>query len=231
MSLPTTGVDTSQETVVPLTGEYPVARVNLLPPEIIEGRRFKRAQGGMALAVVASVALVGGGYLLAQADTTRAQEELATEQALTAALQAEAAEFAEVPAILASVDRAETALDTAMATDIEWYRYLSQIGLSTPDSVWFRSMTFTALAPGALSSDPLAPQDAVAEISTTGRALAYVDVAAWLDALDGVPGADYVSFTDATRDPETGATPWIDFTATSKVGADAVSDRYAPEGE
>lgn len=226
-----TGIDTSQETVVPLTGEYPVARVNLLPPEILEGRRFRRAQVFMALGVAGVVAATGGVYHLAQAATADAAQELAVERQRAVVLQAEAAQFAEVPAILASVDRAETALETAMATDIEWYRYLAQIGISAPESVWFQSITFTAVPPSSLSSDPLAPQDTVAEIVTTGRALAYGDVAAWLDALDGVPSSDYVAFSDATLDVETSDRPYVGFTVTSKVSPDALSNRYAPEGE
>lgn len=227
----TTGADTGHETVVPLTGEYPVARVNLLPPEIIEGRALKRAQRWMALSVVGVVAAAGGGYYLAQADAAEAAEELAAERARTAVLQEEAAQFAQVPAILASVDRAETALDTAMAPDIEWYRYLAQFALSAPESVWFRNLTFTAVPAGGTTGDPLAPTDSVAQISTTGRALAYVDVAAWLDALDGVPTSDYVAFTDTTLDEESLDQPFVDFTATSLVAPEALSGRYAPKGE
>ena len=227
----TTGVDTAQETVVPLTGEYPVARVNLLPPEILEGRRFKRAQRWMALSVVGVVSAAGGGYHLARADAAEAAEELAAERARTAVLQDEVARYAEVPAVLASVDRAETALDTAMATDIEWYRYLAQISLSAPESVWFRSLTFSALPPGSTGSDPLAPADSVAQISVTGRAAAYLDVAAWLDALDAIPTSDYPAFTDTTLDEESLDAPFVEFTATSLVAPEALSGRYAPKGE
>lgn len=225
------GIDTSQETVVPLTGEYPLARVNLLPPEILDGRRLKRAQGFMAAGVVGVVAVLGGGYYLAQADSAKAAQELVVEQQRTTVLQAEAAQFAQVPAILASVDRAETALTTAMATDIEWYRYLAQIGLSAPETVWFQTMSFTALPPATVSADPLAPVDSVAQISTTGRALAYVDVSAWLDSLDSIPNSDYVAFTDATLDTESLAQPFVSFTTSSQVAAEALSDRYTPKGE
>ena len=227
----TTGADTAHETVVPLTGEYPVARVNLLPPEILEGRRLRRAQRWMALSVVGVVAAAGAGYHVAQADAAEAAEELAAERARTSVLQEEAAQFSAVPAVLASVDRAETALDTAMATDIEWYRYLAQLELSAPESVWFRNVTFTALPPGSAGSDPLAPADSVAQISVTGRALGYVDVASWLDALDAVPTSDYVAFTNTTLDEESLDAPFVEFTATSLVAPEGLSGRYAPKGE
>lgn len=224
--------ETTRETVVPLTGEYPVARVDLMPPEVLERLRFKKAQAWMVVGVVGVVSALGTGYYLSYADAQQAQEELAVEQQRTTVLQAEAAQFAQVPAILASVDRAESALATAMATDVEWYRYLSEIAQSAPDTVWFQSITAFASPPvGGVASDPLAPVDAVAEVSATGRALTYPDVATWLDSLDGISHLDYVLFTEAVRDDTTGEDPWVDFTTSAKVSPGAYSDRYAQEGQ
>ena len=215
------------ETVVPLTSEHPVARVDLMPPEIHERRRFKKAQGWMAVALVLTVGGVGAGYAVSASEAAQAQDELAVERGRTVVLQAEAAQYAEIPQLLARIDRAETALETAMVTDVEWYAYLSQISETTPTGVWFESITATALAPGALSADPLAPQDAVAEIVTSGRALSYADAATWSDAFDGVTDLDHVLVSDTTYDDDTGAQPWVDFTVSTKVEPTAYSDRYS----
>ena len=215
------------ETVVPLTGEHPMARVDLMPPEIHERRRFLRSQRWMALALVVTVAGIGGGYALSASDAAQAQEELGAEQARTVALQAEAAQYAEMPLLLARIDRAETALETAMATDVQWYAYLSQIGQSAPEGVWFDSISVTTLAPGALSADPLAPQDAVAEVLTVGHARTYADVSAWMDSFDGVSDLDHVLVSDATYDDASGDEPWVDFTVSTKVEPSAYSDRYS----
>ncbi len=225
--------ETTRETVVPLTSEYPVARVDLLPPEILERRNFKKAQGWMVVGVVGVVAVLGTGYYLAVADAQQAADELAVEQQRTTVLQAEAAQFAQVPAILASVDRAESALATAMAGDIEWYRYLSQVGQNAPEGVWFRSINATALdtTTAAVAGDPLAPVDSVAELTTTGRALSYPDVATWLDSVDAISNLDYVLFSDARLDSESGEKPWVEFTTSTKVAPEAYSDRYAQEGQ
>lgn len=223
--------ETTQESVVPLTGEYPLARVDLMPPEVLEVRRLRRAQTFMVLGVLVVVGGLGAGWYTAQLEVAEAQEELALEQARTADLQTEAAQYATVPAILASVDRAQTALETAMATDLPWYQYLAQIGQSAPTGVWFQSVTAAAVVPGSLAGDPLAPGDVVAELSTTGRALSYPDVATWMDSLDGISNLEYVLFTNATLDEESGTDPWVDFTATAKVEPEAFSDRYSREGQ
>jgi Tfp pilus assembly protein PilN len=228
------GAVTETTTVVPLTAEFPLARVDLMPPEVLADRRFRKTKGWLALVVVGTLAASGGAWWLAAADAGNAQDALAVEQARTAELNAEAQQYALVPAYLASVDRAETALETAMATDIEWYRYLSQMGAVTPEGVWFTSITATAATPGAIGvvgEDPLAPADAVADVTTTGRALAYQDVATWMDNLQGVTGYDHVLFSNASLDEDSGAKPWVDFTVSAKVLPDAYSDRYVSKAE
>jgi Tfp pilus assembly protein PilN len=228
------GAVTETTTVVPLTSEFPLARVDLLPPEVLADRRFKKTKGWLALSVVGALALSGGAFVWASADADAAAAELAVEQARTAELNAEAAQYAAVPAIIASVDRAETALETAMAADIEWYRYLSQMGAVTPDGVWFTTLTGTATPPsGAVAAvgDPLAPVDSVADISTTGRALVYKDVATWMDALEGVTGYDHVLFSAATLDSDSASEPYVDFQVSAKVLPEAYSDRYTAKAE
>lgn len=219
-------------TSVPLTSEHPVARVDLLPPEVIAGRRFRTARGWMVLSVVGTVLLTGGVLWLAANDADNAAEELALEQARTTELNAEAAQYAAVPAILASVDRAEAALDTAMASDVEWYRYLSQMAVVAPEGVWFTSLTMTAVAPtGAPGADPLAPVDAIGDVQTVGRGLTYGDVATWMDNLSSVSGYDHVLLSSTTRNAESGDEPFVDFQVGAKVLPEAYSNRYVPEAE
>jgi Tfp pilus assembly protein PilN len=230
------GVDTQTTSVVPLTSEYPLVRVDLMPPEVLADRKFRKARGGMVLAVVGTLALTGGVFWLAASDADRAAEELAVEQARTTELNAEAAQYAAVPAILAQVDRAETALDTAMATDIEWYRYLSQMSSVTPEGVWFTNITMTAAAPTAPTTggDPLAPVDSVADVLTTGKAITYEDVATWMDSVESISGYDHVLFSNAalkTDAAEADVEPYVDFLVSVEVLPDAYSDRYVPEAE
>lgn len=227
----TTGTE-DVRTVVPLTSEHPLAQVDLLPPEILADRRFRKARGFMALVVVGTLGLSGGAFALASQDAATAADELVAEQARTAQLQTEAARYAEVPAILASVERARSALGIAMATDIEWYRYLAEMGSVTPEGVWFTGVTLTAVTPtGVAGEDPLAPVDAVGDIATVGRALSYPDIASWMDSLDGVTGLDHVLFASGTLDEATADKPYVDFQVSTKVLSSAYSDRYVSKAE
>ena len=145
------------DTVVPLTAIHPVARVDLMPPEIAGQRRFRRAQLVMATALVVSLLAAGTGFLLSQRSAAVAQQGLLAEQAQTTQLTAEAATYSEVPAVLGAIERSRTALTTVMARDVAWYPYLYQVSLAAPPSVWFEQISFTALAPDAVPTDPLAP--------------------------------------------------------------------------
>lgn len=231
MSTSTFGA-TVQETVVPLTSEHPVARVDLMPEEVWQSRRFARARGWMAASVVVSLLGCAGAWWLASEDAAQAQDELATAQAQTVALQAEAAQYASVPAMVASVDRAKGALDIAMATDIEYYRYLAQLGAVAPEGVWFSDLTFSAVPLGTVAADPLAPTDTVADLSMTGAALSYQEVASLLDAVDGVTAIDHVMFANtAYQDDGSKEKPFVEFQTNAKLTPDAYSGRYARTSE
>ena len=56
-------------------------------------------------------------------------------QARAAQLQAQQAKYAEVPRLTGLIDTATTARQTAMAQDVLWYGFLSDLSLTTPKGV------------------------------------------------------------------------------------------------
>ena len=211
---------------------YTSPRVNLLPPEIFEARKLRRTQIGLSGVVLAVVAAAGAGYFFAAASADAAQDELATEKAKTSVLQAEQAKYAEVPKVLAQVDSAKAAQETAMATDVLWDRYLNDLALTYPSEVWLGNLTATvagtagtpAAAAPVAGSNPLATPG-IGTITFTGTALAHSDVASWLDVLDGTPGFADGYFTNSTRS-EIDGQDVVEFTSNVVVTGDALSHRY-----
>lgn len=223
--------------LAPLTEtSYTIPRVDLLPPEILAGRRLKRTQRLLALCVVGTLGLVGGLYLMAMNRADAAAEELAVAQAETTRLQAEEAKYAEVPRIIAQVDAATAARDQALSTNVAWYRYLNDLALTYPDTVWLENMT-AAVAPaggttGAASvpvagSNPLATPG-IGTVTFTGTALEHSDVASWLDVLAGTEGFADAYFTSSSRTQIDG-TDVVTFTSQVVVTGDALWDRYESE--
>ncbi len=181
----------------------PVPRVNLLPQEIIDSRRFRRTQQYLALGVVGCVVVCGAAVLWASQDVARAQDELAAVQAETAILQLEQAKYADVPRVLAQVEGAKLAREQAMSSDVAWYRYLNDIALSIPSTVWLSNISVSVTATSSTSTlpsaNPLAPTG-IGDVTFEGGAIRYPDVATWLESLDKVKGFDGVSLGDTTID-------------------------------
>jgi Tfp pilus assembly protein PilN len=209
----------------------PVPRVNLLPPEIVEGRRLarlKRVLGGTLVAVVAGCACA---VVWAQLGVSSAQDDLDAAEARGTALQAQQAQYSQVPRITDLIDTTTTARQTAMSNDVLWYGFLSDLSLTAPKSVSLTSLEVTLLdstAPAGAPTDPLAPSG-MGQVSFSGKANHFVDVASWLNAVGSVHGLDGSTLQTATRGVQGGATGKggpITFTSTVQVTDKALTHRY-----
>lgn len=212
---------------------YTVPRVNLLPPEIIESRRFRRTQRILGGCVLGVLAAVGGVYVLAHERASSAAEELAVAQAETTRLKAEEAKYAEVPRIIAQVDAAKEARGQALATNVAWYRYLNDLALTYPQEVWLENMTATVAAPGGTTgtapvpvagSNPIATPG-IGTVTFTGTATDHDHVAEWLDVLAGTKGFADAYFTNSSRTQIDGQDV-VNFTSQVVVTGDALWNRY-----
>lgn len=208
----------------------PVPRVNLLPPEILAARGFRTVQRGLALALAGTVLACGGLVWWAGAGIDGAQEQLDAERAVTTGLRAEQSRYAEVPQVLSAVEAAETARQTAMATDIAWHTVLYDVSVVTPPTMWLQSLTSSVPMPGANASAPTAgPLDTpgAGVLTVTGQAPGFQDVADWLDAVDTVEGLDASILDTAVKDVEADdGPPYVTFTTHITVTSDAFTHRF-----
>jgi Tfp pilus assembly protein PilN len=225
----------AQETIETQVAEAPgpvriswamVPRVNLLPIEIVEGRRFRRTQIILGSAVICSLLVAGGATFLAQRGISDANDRLTAAQARVTSLQAEQTRYAAVPQVIAQVNAANTARTLAMGTEVLWYRYLSDIDGARPSGVALTTITVTAAAPASAavpSSNPLAAPG-VGSILVTGTAKQYSQVATWLDSIGKITGFSSPSLTSAGK-----GDPNLIFSTGAIVDSDALSGRYAKE--
>jgi Tfp pilus assembly protein PilN len=241
------GVHTLTAPVPASAAAFP--RVNLIPEVIAEEVRVRRARLVAAGAVAASVVAVGGLYLMAANDVTAAQEELDLATARSAVLATEAAQYAEVPAVRASVESAKTQQYQAMGGEVRFSFLLNDLALTMPrgSSLTAFRATISGEAPEmATGAAAAAGQETAAGVSSVlgnpglgtinyeGEARAYGDVASFLDSLakqkkliDPYFSAAVLNDTEeaasgATAPPATGYT----FVATSTVSDAALSHRY-----
>jgi Tfp pilus assembly protein PilN len=216
-----------------------VPRVNLLPAEILESRRFRSVQRYLALAVLAVVAALGGAVWWVQTEVDAAAAALAEVQAETAALQTEQRKYDAVPAVLAQVEAAHVAREQAMATDVLWYRYLSDLASATSSRVWLTRLRAEVLPDATATTSSSGVPELVAPLGigaleVEGGAHAYPDVAGWIDALNEISGLSGSWLSTAVREQGDAESPTSDqpvtFTTVVTVTDDALSHRYEREG-
>lgn len=215
-------------TLAPVRVEAPV-RVNLLPTEIAEAARLRKLQTALGGAVLAALAVVGGLYWQAGNEVTSAQEQLDAAQATTSQLQAQKAEFADVPKVYAQVDAAKGELALATANEIHWSTYLTDLALQLPPRTWLTQMQVTegapsgAGAPAAGSGDPLAPAGTIGTVTYTGYVMKQQDVAVWLESLSKLSDGIYPYFTQAQA-AKIGDTDVVQFTSSLLIKPTALAN-------
>ncbi len=205
-------------------------RVNLLPPEIEEARRFRKVQGGLAAGVLGAVGVVGALLLLSIMQANAAQDDLDAATARNQTLQAKANTFAEVPLVYAQVEAAESQLGLAMGQEVRWSYFLNDLSLRTPNKVWLTTMTVAqttapATAVAAPTVAPTVMTPGIGTVTFDGKGYAHNDVAAWLDALAKQKGLTQPYFTNSTLE-KIGSRSAVSFTSQATITEEALSGRF-----
>jgi Tfp pilus assembly protein PilN len=210
------------------TAAFP--RVNLLPQEIAEQAKVRRAR--LALVGVAAVAalLIAGLYISANNDVADAQTGLAAVQQTSSQLAAQQAALANVPVIYAQVAAAQAQVVVAMGGEVRWSYELNNLALTIPAGVSINSYKAVLNLPSAngapVGSTLAGGAPPVGTVDFVGEAKSYNQVAAWLDSLAKQPTYNNpypssVVATAATKDR-----PAITFSNTVNLGSKALSHRY-----
>ncbi len=203
-------------------GHAVLPRVNLLPPEIAERRRFRRVQWGLGGGLALTVGLVGLLYAGAVGSVGEATTELEATGAVNAQLRTEAARYAEVTAVYARAASAEAMLTEAMGEEVRYSGLLSDLSLTIPENVWLKSLTFTQAptAAGLAGTEP-----GVGTVTVSGVAFSHDDVAVWLESLAGQKGYTDPYFSSSTESL-IGPRKVVDFASTATLTSDALSGAY-----
>ena len=205
-------------------------RVNLLPPEIAEGRRVRRIQVGLGAAVLGAVGIVALLYVSANSGVSSAQEQLDAANARHSSLQSEMGKYRDVTAVQARADAAQAMLTQAMGQEVRYSRLLTDLSLTVPENVWLKSVTFTQGAPAG-STAAAAPAASslttpgIGTVTFTGVGFKHDDVALWLESLAGQKAYVDPYFSNSTE-ALLGSRKTVNFTSTATLTSAAYSGRY-----
>jgi Tfp pilus assembly protein PilN len=209
-------------------------QVNLLPPEIRAARGLRSTQRMLGLVLVGVVGVCGLGYAGAALTAANAQNRLEDAQAETSRLMVEQAKYAEVPRVKSALSDARLGIWLGMRTEVQWKPYLDAITAVLPEGVSVDSLVTSGATPqggAAVPASPLAPVS-VGQITFTARSLTVPDTAAWIEALDSVPGLGGAWTSSVTVTAAADGTTYYEVAASVQILRSAYSDRFAPvEGE
>ncbi len=208
-------------------------RVNLLPPEVLEVRRFRRVQYGLGGAVAAALGVVVLLLVLATGAVSSAQQRVDETQAEQTQLQGRLAKLNGVRQVYAQVAAGETQLRTAMGGEVQWSHFLNDLSLTIPKQVWLTNLTVTltgSAAGGAAAPAPAAGANpfaapGIGTLTATGTAFSHDDVGNWLTSLAREKGYADPYFSNSTL-ASTGLRRTVNFSSTVTITSAALSHRY-----
>lgn len=174
-------------------------QVNLLPPEVRAKRSLGRIKAWLVVVLLAVVALAAAGYVWSMSVENEALEELAEKESEVMRLQAEQAEYSDVPRVKGMIASTQEALETSTATEVLWPELLGSIQATLPETVRLLDLSTSLPGPAkpeTLSGNPLDPP-AVGSVDFTARASVLPDLALWMDELMTIPAVVGVVFDTA----------------------------------
>ncbi|WP_166876998.1 hypothetical protein [Salinibacterium sp. ZJ450] len=168
-----------------------VPRADLLPPEVRNLQRGKKAVR-LALAGVVVVAIVvAGGVGFGVVRSVSSQIELQSERDRTDDLLAQQLNFAEARSVANQVDEAVLARRLATTTEIDWRAFLDEVAATLPLGVSLTEIVVDSTAPSevepAAEAVPL-QEDWVATVTINATSLTVPNVELWLNDLEGLTG-------------------------------------------
>ncbi len=205
-------------------------RVDLLPPEVYQGRAAKvmRRRLGLGVIGVVLVTLLAGGGAFAL--SIQAQLSLEKEQSLTAGLVAEQSKYLEVRTVQAEVTQVQAAQQVGVSTEIDWKKYLEGVQAILPGSVTIKTVAVDSASPLAIYAQATASLQGprVATVAFTASSTVLPDVPTWLTSLATLPGFADALPGSVTLDEATGT---YTVNITMHVNDQAYAHRFVTEGK
>ena len=201
---------------------------NLLPPEIVAARRA-RVLRKVVIFVLAGVLVLGAaGYFLAYKQKQDASSELTAAQDRTAELHLQQQKYDEVVQIGDEVAEVRSKIGTLFGTDVNFPKLLNELVAKAPRGGQITQLAValqggpTVSGQSTTSSQPPVALDPSGQmpagsVTITGTAGSMSDVAAYVNALAGVPGVIYVYPTSQQTDDTGVLTYALALTLTDQV--------------
>jgi Tfp pilus assembly protein PilN len=201
-------------------------QIDLCPPVKLRftGEMARR----LAVAAVIIAVLLGGLSVRSVLALRSDRSDLAGQKKTNAKMQAELANLDHLRRLQADLDGGRRRVQTALAGDISWTRFLDGLVRSMPDSVWLQSLTVQAASgakPAAGAAAPAASANG-GSLQFGAIGLDYPAVADWLNKVAADPALANLAVAGLTQTGLSNRTV-VNFTSTANLAPAARSDRAA----
>lgn len=200
---------------------------NLLPPEIVDARRARRAQRTVLTALVVFAVLLCGWYGVAAYQTSIMDTELDRATAEIQQVRVQQQQYGEVTRVQGESRAITDALSAVIAEDLQWSELFPALRAPADRAGIQISKIAGELAPvgGAPGAVPSAVSDrTVGTVTITGSGTSKTQVADYVRTLATVPNVANPLLGSVIATSEA-----VNFTVTIDVTAGALSGRYLPE--
>jgi Tfp pilus assembly protein PilN len=166
-----------------------VSQVNLLPPEILQGQRWRRLAAFVAVLGGLAIVVVIAFYLYQQNQLSSVDGEIETQATTNAGIQTQINEKQKFADLQSEAQEKEALVATAYSGEVSFSALLMDVSRVMPSDAYVDSLT-TALNPPAptTAAAGTTPTQLVGTLSGSGKALSIDTVAALLTRLGQVDG-------------------------------------------
>lgn len=213
---------------------YLAIRAELLPTEIVDGRRVARLQRRLLIGLLTLVALLAVWFVGEKFRTSDARDDLSAARNQNSNLLHQAEKYGPLVQAQSGTKQINSTLISLMAGDLQWKPLLASLRTAAPKGVSVTSINGTMTAGAAqttTSSSSSKPGLAVLNdtgksqvglLTITGTAPDKNSIAAYTDALSGLKG-----LASALPTQVQGAEKQFTFTVTAILTSDALGGRYS----
>jgi Tfp pilus assembly protein PilN len=166
-----------------------VSQVNLLPPEILQGQRYRRSTVAVLLAGIVVLALIFAFYLLQVNRLGSVNDEIDAQEQTNAALQGQINELQPFEDLKVQAEQTQAVLDAAYQNEVSFAGLLLDVSRVIPPDAYLQ--TYTATITTTVGTPQEGDEGAGTFVGTQsmgGQAIGIDTISTWLIGLQEVRG-------------------------------------------
>jgi Tfp pilus assembly protein PilN len=209
-------------------------QIDLCPP-VKRSFRFTGEMGRrLAIAAVVIVVILGGLSVRSVMAVSQERSRLAAQKKVNAKVEEQLVQFDSLRRLGTDLDAGRRRVQGALAGDVSWTRFLTELVRSMPSGVWLQSLsvqTTPAAKVGAGTAAPAGgaavPAGGIGSLQVSATGLDYPAVADWLRKVAADPSLSGLTVGSLTATAAGGSQSTVTFTSSATITPAARSDRAA----